>query len=145
MGALRGGDIRCMPHAHAPERPGRSRVLVVAGDRRFRAVTTTLLAQRGYPVAVAGQDQDIVELAVRERADVVVIDAGPSLTATACQAARLDALAPRVGVVAVGPEADAGLAALPVLDKWGSVDELFAAIDRAGVRDRSEEPVDARL
>ena len=135
MGRGRGGDISGMPHAHAFDHSGLHRVLVVAGDRRFRAVTTTLLAQRGYTVAAGDHDEDIVELAVRERADVVVLDTSTSLTVTACQAARLDALHPRVGVVAVGNEPGASLSALPVLDKWGAFNELFAAINRAGSRE----------
>lgn len=141
MGSRRGGDISPMPHAHALDRSRLHRVLVVAGDRRFRTVTTTLLAQRGYSVAAGGHDEDIVELAVRERADVVVLDTSTSLTVTACQAARLDALQPRVGVVAVGNEPGASLSALPVLDKWGAIDELYAAIDRAGHREGVSAPL----
>lgn len=145
MAAVRGGDITPMPHAHVLDRPCLHRVLVVAGDRRFRAVTTTLLAQRGYSVAAGGTDEDVVELAVRERADVVVLDTSGSLTAVARQAARLDALQPRVGVVAVGSEPGAGLSALPVLDKWGAVGDLYAAIDRAADRNRNQEGVGALL
>ncbi|MGA9859986.1 MAG: hypothetical protein WBQ18_19125 [Solirubrobacteraceae bacterium] len=121
-----------MSDAHVHAEPALARVLVVAGDRRYRSVTATLLTQRGYAVSAGARHEDIVELAVRERADVVVIDASASLTAAACQAARLDALRPRVGVVAVGAEPVTGLTALPVLPKWGSFDALFAAIDRAG-------------
>ncbi|MGA2012976.1 MAG: hypothetical protein ABSH51_20890 [Solirubrobacteraceae bacterium] len=129
------GDIQIMRDAQITPTTPRSelaRVLLFAGDRRFRAVAATLLAQRGYAVAVGGRDDDIVELARRVRADVVVIDASRSLTVAARQAARLDSLRPRVGVVTVGGESDSGLAALPVLAKWSSFDDLFAAIDRAG-------------
>jgi CheY-like chemotaxis protein len=107
-----------------------TRVLVIASDRRFRAVAATLLTQRGYVVAVGGRGEDIAELAVRERADVVIIDASASLTVAAREAARLGSLRPRVGVVAVSDGSGHGLAALPVLPKWSSFDEVFEAIDR---------------
>jgi CheY-like chemotaxis protein len=107
-----------------------TRVLLIASDRRFRTVAATLLTQRGYAVAVGGRGEDITELAVRERADVVIIDASTSLTVAAREAARLGSLRPRVGVVAVSDGSGHGLAALPVLPKWSSFDEVFEAIDR---------------
>ena len=107
-----------------------TRVLVIASDRRFRGVAATLLTQRGYAVAVGGRGEDIAELAVRERADVVIIDASTSLTVAAREAARVGSLRPRVGVVAVSDGSSHGLAALPVLPKWSSFDEVFEAIDR---------------
>jgi DNA-binding NtrC family response regulator len=116
----------------------RSRVLLVANDRRYRAVTATLLSQRGYDVAAGSGDEDVVELAVRERAQVVVLDASSSLTEAACQVARLDSLRPRVGVVAVSTDSGSRLAALPVLAKWCEFDELSAAVDRAGESTRLE-------
>jgi hypothetical protein len=107
------------------------RVLVIASDRRFRTLAATLLAQHGYDVAVGGRGEDITQLAVRERADVVVIDATASLTAAAREAARLGSLRPRVGIVAVSDGDGGRLAALPVLPKWTSFDEVFEAIDRS--------------
>jgi CheY-like chemotaxis protein len=107
------------------------RVLVVASDRRFRAVAATLLSQRGYTVSVAGHGEDVIELAIRERADVVVLDASASLTAAARQAARLESLRPRVAVVAVAADPGDGLAALPIYAKWGTIDELLMAIRQA--------------
>jgi hypothetical protein len=107
-----------------------TRVLVIASDRRFRSVAATLLTQRGYTVAVGGRGEDVIELAIRERADVVVIDASASLTVAAREAARLGSLRPRVEVVAVSDGSGHGLAALPLLPKWSSFDELFEAIDR---------------
>jgi DNA-binding NtrC family response regulator len=108
-----------------------TRVLIIGNDRRYRAVTATLLSQRGYDVSCGAGDEDVVALAVRERAEIVVIDATPSLTVTAQQAARLGELRPRVGVVVVSSEAEPGLAALPLLPKWGKVDGLLEAIGRA--------------
>jgi CheY-like chemotaxis protein len=107
------------------------RVLVVANDRRFRAVAATLLSQRGYTVSVGGHGEDVIDLAIRERADVVVLDASASLTAAAREAARLGSLRPRVAVVAVAADPGDGLAALPVHAKWGSIDELLRAIRQA--------------
>jgi CheY-like chemotaxis protein len=107
------------------------RVLLVADDRRFRALASTLLSQRGYAVSVCVCRADVAELAVREAADVVVIDASASLTAAAREAARLGSLNPPVGIVAVSADSHAGLATLPVIPKWSPFDGLFAAIERA--------------
>lgn len=107
------------------------RVLLVADDRRFRALAGTLLTRRGYSVAVCARGEDLAQAAVREAADVVVIDASASLTAAARAAARLGALSRPVGIVAVSADAHCGLAALPVLPKWSPFEALFAAIDRA--------------
>lgn len=115
-----------------PADPHAARVLVVAADRRYRTVTATLLAQRGFDVTADCGEDDLLELAVRERVDVVVIDASASLTAAARQRARLDALRPPVAVVAVSDESRTGLAALPVLPKWGQFEELLEAVARAG-------------
>ena len=106
-------------------------MLLVARDRRFRAVASTLLSQRGYTVLIGGPDDDIAELALRESAEVVLLDASASLTAAAREAAKLGSLWPPVGIVAVSAETQCGLAALPVLPKWSSFDVLFGAIDRA--------------
>ncbi len=108
------------------------RVLVIASDRRFRAVAATLLTRRGYAVAVGARGEDIVDLARRVRAEVVVIDASQSLTVAARQAAQLEVLRPRVRVVTVSADAGSALAAMPVLPKWTSFDDVCAAIDRAG-------------
>lgn len=107
------------------------RVLLVANDRRFRAVASTLLTQRGYSVAVGDHSQDVTEFAMREGAEVVVIDATASLTSIARDVARLEALRPRVGVVVVSAEPRDGLIALPLISKWNSFDALFAAIAHA--------------
>jgi uncharacterized protein len=107
------------------------RVLLVANDRRFRAVASTLLAQRGYSVAVGDHSQDVTEFAAREGAEVVVIDATASLTSVARDVARLEGLRPRVGVVVVSAEPRDGLIALPLISKWNSFDVLFEAIEHA--------------
>ncbi len=108
-----------------------SRVLLVADDRRFRALAATLLSRRGYAVSVCSRRVDLVEVTRREAADVVVLDASASLTTAARDAARLSALEPPVAIVAVSTDAHPGLAALPVVSKWGPAEALFAAIERA--------------
>lgn len=109
----------------------RARVLLVARDRRYRAVASTLLSRRGNTVLDCGWGEDVAEIALREQIDVVLFDASASLTATARDAARLAALDPPIGIVAVSEEAQPGLAALPVLPKWTAFEEVFAAIERA--------------
>ncbi|MDX6642776.1 MAG: hypothetical protein QOD76_738, partial [Solirubrobacteraceae bacterium] len=73
----------------------------------------------------------VVDLVVEKRADVVVIDAGVSLTAAARTVATVEALVPRVGVVVVADDAERSLTNRPVLDKWGPFESFFAAIERA--------------
>jgi DNA-binding NtrC family response regulator len=107
------------------------RVLLVADDRRFRALAGTLLTRRGYAVSVCPRGEDLTRAAVRESADVVVIDASASLTQAAQEAARLGALSPPVGIVAVSGDPHTGLAALPVIPKWSPFEALFAAVERA--------------
>jgi DNA-binding response OmpR family regulator len=112
-------------------RPAIGRVLLVTSDRRFRALASTLLSQRGYAVIVSRGDEDVSELAERERADVVLLDATASLTAVARQSARLGLLPTPVGVVAVSGESAGSLEALPVLAKWTSFDEVLTSVERA--------------
>lgn len=114
-------------YEHVPVR----RVLLAADDRRFRALAATLLSRRGFAVSVCARGSDVSEAARAERAEVVVLDASASLTRAARDAARLAALEPPVGIVAVSTEAHSGLAALPVIPKWGPFEVLFAAVQRA--------------
>ena len=118
-----------LPTPDAATRP--PRVLVVATDRRFRAVASTLLTQRGCEVSVHPVRDDIRAHAARERIDVVVLDASASLTAAAETAARLQTLRPQVGLVAVSSDPRERLATLPVVPKWGSVEALYRAIESA--------------
>ncbi len=110
------------------------RVLVVTTDRRFRAVASTLLTQRGCEVSVHPVRGDIRAQAARERIDVVVLDATASLTAAAEASAGLQTLRPQVGLVAVSSDPCDRLATLPVVPKWGSVDDLYHAIECARTR-----------
>jgi uncharacterized membrane protein (UPF0127 family) len=113
----------------AREGPVAITVLLIASDPRFRTVVSALLARRGCTVSVS--DTANFDLVTRERADVVIIEAGRSLTAAARTAATLDRLIPPVGVVIVADEVEPGLINLPVLPKWGPFEQLFAAVERA--------------
>jgi DNA-binding response OmpR family regulator len=110
------------------------RLLLVASDRRFRAVASTLMTQRGHAVTVGDCRANVAELAVRDRADVVALDASWSPTEAAHEAARLGALHPPVALVAVSSEPQDELAAMPVISKWASSDELLLAIEQAQPR-----------
>ena len=107
------------------------RVLLVASDRRFRAVTAALLTRRGCTVTVGERMASVAELAEQDGADVVVLDAGQLLTAAARVVAQIETLDPRPGVVIVGEESEGALSAMPVLPKWGSFEELYGAIEHA--------------
>lgn len=111
--------------------PQGAKVLLVGTDRRFRSVAAALLTRRGCAVTLGDRTVNIADLARREAADVVVLDAGVSLTDAAHGAAQIETLDPPVGVVVVGEEAERSLSAMPVLPKWGSFDALFGAIEHA--------------
>jgi ActR/RegA family two-component response regulator len=108
-----------------------TKVLLLGADRRFRSVAAALLTRRGCEVTLADRSSNVAELAKREGADVVVLDAGVSLTNGAHVVAQVETVDPPAGIVVVADEAEKGLAAMPVLPKWGSFDELYRAIERA--------------
>jgi hypothetical protein len=122
---------------HAQPEPARddaeaARVLIVGSDRRFRAVTAALLTRRGFTVSLGERTGSIAELAKHAGADVVVLDAGDSITRAAHDVAAITALSPSVGVVIVAERGLRGLSSLPVVSKWGSFDALISAIEQAG-------------
>jgi uncharacterized protein len=116
------------------------RVLIIAADRRFRAVAGTLLAHRGYAVVLGGEPDSTVRLARREGVDVVVLDAGHSLTAAVRVASQLGVLEPQVGIVLVGEEPEAHLSGIAVVPKWDSFGRLCDAIERARSSDGQDFP-----
>jgi uncharacterized membrane protein (UPF0127 family) len=134
-------DDRLEVHAHAiVDEPtgaassdplGPARVLLVAADRRFRMFAAASLARRGYHVTVRTGTAGIAEVAARERIDVAVIDATASLVAATLEASGLQMARPMLGIVAVSDDPSPGLAAFPVLPRWGSFDSLCAAIEQA--------------
>ena len=127
------------PDEDPPHTTNGTRVLLVCSDRRFRSVTAALLTRRGCAVMIDDRRAGIALLARREGANVVVLDAGASLTAAARETAQIEALDPRVGVVVVGDEPQHGLLAMPVLPKWDSFDGLFRAIEHAHQSDGSRD------
>lgn len=116
---------------------GGTKVLVVGTDRRFRSVAAALLTRRGIAVTLQERMTDVADLAKREGAQVVILDAGTSLTAAAYEAAQIEKLSPPVGVVVVGDEPGEPLSAMPVLAKWGSFDGLFDAVEESRRRGES--------
>jgi uncharacterized membrane protein (UPF0127 family) len=117
--------------AHTEGEPAPISILLVSGDRRFRAVASTLLERRGCSVAIADE---------RERLSTVDIDAGPDVvlfdadraTSPPRALAGLRAEFPQAGVVLVG-EMPARTAGLLVRPKWGVFDDLVSAIDDANL------------
>jgi len=126
------GDGESVPVGHADVPDSDSmRVLLAASDRRFRHTASLLLTRRGCAVSVADSLDAAAETATGEGAEVVVLDAGRSLTDAARTVAVLETLTPPVGVIVVADDPEQGLLHLPVLDRWGSFDILFAAIEEA--------------
>jgi uncharacterized membrane protein (UPF0127 family)/CheY-like chemotaxis protein len=123
------GEVVSIDVEHS--RAGGTKVLVAGSDRRFRSVAAALLMRRGCAVTLADRSANLAEMVKREAVDVVVFDAGLSLTDAARGAAQLETLVPSVGVVVVGEEPEQALSAMPVLPKWGSFDDLYAAIEHA--------------
>jgi uncharacterized protein len=107
------------------------RVLMVGTDRRFRGVSAALLARRGCIVGVGERIDRAADMARRQRADVVVLDAGAQPVVAALAAARIQALHPTVGVVTVFEDPEGSPPALSSVPKWGPLDALYDAIERA--------------
>jgi uncharacterized membrane protein (UPF0127 family) len=116
-----------------------ARLLLIAADRRFRAVASALLTRRGCSVTLGEWTASVAELATRAGAEVVILEAGVSPAAAARQAAHLQTLDPPVGVVIVGEEPLDGPSSMGLLSKWGSFDGLYEEIQRVRP-DRSGRP-----
>lgn len=108
------------------------RVLLVSRDRRFIRVTSFLLERRGYDVLQVSSP-DVVEAAVRSRADVVVLEPEPSRAMSARAIAALAALPTPPGIVMIengGHEEAPGTSAVT---KWARIDDLAREIDTASL------------
>lgn len=120
-------------------------VLVVSGDRCFSSTVAMLIGRRDRPALTASGEGEAIEIASRERVDVIVVERPrtepkrqwdafvQSLAASIGLAmARRGARVAPVGVVVVSehPGLDGSPQALE-LDKWGAFEDLFAAIVRA--------------
>jgi uncharacterized protein len=120
------------PVAH--ETAGSARVLLISSDRRFRSLAAALLTQRGCSVDSAERMADAAGLAIDNAAEVVILDASNSLGAAAHQAALIEALEPRTGVIMVADAAACAVARTLVIAKWQSFDSLYAEIEDARAR-----------
>jgi hypothetical protein len=109
------------------------RVLLSGRDRRFLRVTSFLLAIRGYDVQDTSPRKTL-EAVERHRADVVLLETGPSRTIAARKIAALQALAtaPSVLLVVDGDDdAEQGWQGLPAIKKWTPIESLVAQIETA--------------
>jgi hypothetical protein len=120
-------------------------VLVVSPDRCWRSTVAMLIGRRDRPALTAAGEQEAIEIAGRERVDVVVLERPRAedrrswdtfvhgLAASVGLAmARQGARVAPVGVVVVAEAArEPGSPQTLELDKWGPFEELFGAIARA--------------
>jgi DNA-binding NarL/FixJ family response regulator len=110
------------------------RVVLASHDRRFMRVTSYLLDRRGYDVVLAGTT-NLVEAAVRARADVVVLEVGASRASSGRALAALAALPSPPAVVTVVDEGHGNdLPGVTALAKWTHIDELAREIETASLR-----------
>ena len=110
------------------------RVLLAMRDRSFMRVTAFLLERRGYEVVQEG-GSNVVDAALRLRADVVVIEGEPSRGESARTLAALTALPTAPGLISiVDGKAAEQLGGIPAIAKWTPVDELAREIDAASLR-----------
>jgi uncharacterized membrane protein (UPF0127 family) len=124
-----GPSLAQPPSANGADGSSRaSKVLLVSADRRFRSVASVLLTRRGCSVTVADHVSKVAELARREAATVVLLDASSLPPTAVVETARIEALDPPVGVVVVADERTTANLVSPVLAKWGSFDQLNEAI-----------------
>jgi CheY-like chemotaxis protein len=109
------------------------RVLLSGRDRRFLRVTSFLLAIRGYDVQDSSPRKTL-EAVERHRADVVLLETGPSRTIAARKIAALQALAtaPSVLLVVDGDDdEEQGWQGLPAVKKWTPIEALVSQIEAA--------------
>jgi hypothetical protein len=113
------------------------RVLLAGRDYRFLRVTAFLLARRGYDV-VQTDSSDLILMAERHRADVVVLETQESRAAAGRSVTVLQTLATSPGLIVVcadGEEWDS--VGLRTIRKWAPLDELVDEIEAASIRRQS--------
>jgi uncharacterized membrane protein (UPF0127 family) len=118
--------------APADGEPAPISILLVSGDRRFRAVASALLERRGCSVTVSDGPEHLTSALGDDNPDVVLLDVGRA-TRPAQALARLRTRFPYTGVVLVGDE-PARTTGLLVSPKWGVFDDLVSAIHGANSR-----------
>jgi PleD family two-component response regulator len=105
------------------------RVLVAGRDARFGRVAGFLLARHGFEVETSRRPSEVVDAVSRLGVDVVILDAGDSLSDAARTAATLDALHPHITVVVVADEPGVRNDSLQVLAKWTSLERLVLNLE----------------
>jgi CheY-like chemotaxis protein len=104
-------------------------LLLLTSEWSYRIVMSMLLTRRGYTV-VAGGLGEARQLLLRERPDVVLLDAGelPAQLEHTLTLARK--LAESASVVVVAGRASAPSRGIPVLARWAPLGELVAVLER---------------
>jgi hypothetical protein len=120
-------------------------VLLVSPDRCWRSTVAMLIGRRDRPALSAEDEREAIEIASRERVDVIVVDRptaesprswdsyihGLVASIGLAMAQQGSRVAP-VGVVVVSePPREEGARQSFELDKWGPFGDLFAAVARA--------------
>ena len=117
------------------------RVLVVGNDPSFVKVVGFLFRRHGFAVATTRRPSQALEVVVRHRANVVVLDASDSLTSAARLAAAIEALHPTVGIVAVAQAgASTRMASFNMFAKWDFA-PLVEEVERLYLKSREEKEV----
>jgi CheY-like chemotaxis protein len=103
---------------------------LLTSEWSYRIVMSMLLTRRGYTV-VAGGLGEARQLLLRERPDVVLLDAGelPAQLEHTLTLARK--LAESASVVVVAGRASAPSRGIPVLARWAPLGELLIVLERA--------------
>ena len=108
------------------------RVLVCGTDETFVSRASGDLLRLGFDVVAATGPAQVVDLAVAERANVVVLDASGGLRAAAALAGALEALPQRIRVLLASPrKLSAAKLGYDVIPVGSSPEELAAAVHRA--------------
>ncbi len=122
-------------------------MLVISHDHRFRTMSTFLLSRRGCVVTRSADVNRAAALADRQQVDVIVLDASECAVVVTQAKTDIRRLARPVGLVVVEEDASgylkvvagkasSDLDAGPVVAKWGPLEDLLAAIERAKVDQR---------
>jgi uncharacterized membrane protein (UPF0127 family)/CheY-like chemotaxis protein len=117
-------------------------VLVISHDHRFRTMSAFLLRRRGCVVTRTADVNRAAELVDRDRVDVIVLDASECPVVVSQATTDIGRLTCPVGLVIVAEEATGDRVVTaerasgdfngrPVLAKWGPLEELLNAIERA--------------
>jgi len=113
-------------HVAAPALPTRPiRVLLASGDDDFLRLAHFLLTRNGFRVETTKKVANSVDLVGRYLLDVVVLDAGDSLSETVRTIAAIEALHPQVAMLIVSDdERPKPSGTLEIADKWEAMETL---------------------